>query len=412
MEMPFKSMGRTYSRGIPLSPGRQFTLFLAGILALMLAACGGGGGEGGGGGGGGGGDVVAQCTLTAAEKDNLTPDDVASLPPECAFLDAPPLVGLFILGTETDALGNLKLYVHGVKQDATPMTLADFQQASVTLDGIDADPAATVALAPAGVLSMVMLADYSISITDADVNGMGDLYDLILNNAPEGFEGEVINFSTIPPTISPAVTVKPEPPADHWTEILDGPDGLLAANNYDEEQPRWDTLLYDAMGTGLMGPLADKFDPTTDNLGLVERNGPLGGEHRPATLIIVQTDGIDNASTQLTLAIDNEVPKPNDVDKLMDRCHTTAIMMGTFQTAIDVNVLAALAEPRGASLQALNTNFLQAAMEPYAKSLGNLVVFTLSPDTGFDGKTVRIEVDGLGRDAVEPFDIDGTCQQL
>jgi len=407
MEMPFKSKDRVSSREISLSPGRQFTLFLAGTLALMLAACGGGGGEGGG---GGGGDVVAQCTLTAAEKDNLTPDDVASLPPECAFLAAPPLVGLFILGTETDALGNLKLYVHGVKQDATPMTLADFRQASVTLDGIDAAPAATVALAPPGVLSLVMLADYSISITDADVNGMGDLYDLILNNAPEGFEGEVINFSTIPPTISPAVTVKPEPPADHWTEILDGPDGLLAANNYDEEQPRWDTLLYDAMGTGLMGPLADKFDPTTDNLGLVERNGPLGGEHRPATLIIVQTDGIDNASTQLTLAIDNEVPKPNDVDKLMDRCHTTAIMMGTFQTAIDVGVLAALAEPRGASLQALNTNFLQAAMEPYAKSLGNLVVFTLSPDTGFDGKTVRIEVDGLGRDAVEPFDIDGNCQ--
>ena len=405
--MSFKLMSKSSSREMLFSPGRQFTLFLAGILALMLAACGGGGGEGGG----GGGNVVAQCTLTESQKDNLKPDEVASLPPECAFLATPPLVGLFILGTEIVGT-DLKLYVHGVKQDATPMTLDDFQQASVTLDGINVDPAATVASAPRGVLSLVMLADYSISITDADVSGMGDLYDLILRNAPEDFEGEVINFSTIRPTIIPAITVKPEPPADHWTGILDGPDGLLAANNFDEEQPRWDTTLYDAMGTGLMGPLADKFDPTTDNLGLVERNGPLPGEHRPATLIIVQTDGLDNASRQLTLATGNEVPGPDDVVKLMDRCHTTAILMGTFQTDIDIAVLEALAKPRGASLQALNTNFLQAAMGPYAESLGNLVVFTLPSDTLFNGKTVRIEVDGLGRDAVEPFDIDGNCQLI
>ena len=287
------------------------------------------------------------------------------------------------------------------------MVLADFEQASVTLDGVVADPAFTVAPVPPGVLSMALLADYSLSITEADVLGMGDLYDNVLNNAPANFEAETVNFSSEPgasPTL-PAITVKPEP-GDHWTESLPA---LLAANNFDENQVRNNTTLYDAMGTGLMGPLDHRFDPTFDDLGLVERNGPLGVVgNRPATLMMVQTDGLDTDSQDINI---------NDLTGLLDRCHTTAIMMGTFQeTIVDVlkaqEVLKALAGDRGAFILALNTNFLRPAMEPFSESLGNLVVFTLSDDTGFAGKTVRIEVDGLWREAVEPFDIDGDCQLL
>ena len=370
---------------------------------------------GGGGGGGGGGDVVVQCTFDTLEeagfdKDTLTPEELATLPPECAFLAAPPIVGLFILGTETDDLGNLKLYVHGVNKDFSPMTLADFEQASVTLDGVPANPAATVAPAPDGVLSIALLADYSLSISEEDVIGMGALFDTVVDNAPTDFEAEKINFSSEEGTASDegatVITVKPgELP--HWTESLTA---LKAANVFDVEQDRNNTTLYDAMGTGLMGPLVDKFDPRTDNLGLVERNGPLGVVgNRPATLIMVQTDGIDTASRELV--------QLDEVTGLLDRCHTTAIMMGTFPTRVEDalkanDVLKALAGDRGAFIQALNTNFIRPAMEPYVKSLGNLVVFTLSSDTGFEGSIVRIEVDGLGRDAVEPFDIDGNCQLL
>ena len=237
--MLFKSIDRLPSRGTPFSPGRQFTLFLTGILALMLAAC--GGGSGGGGGGGGGGDDVATCSDAMNKAgftlDTLTPGDLDSLPSACDFLAVDPLVGLFILGTEIDAdTGALKIYVHGVNQDFSPMTQADFEQASVTLDGVPANPVATVAPAPAGVLSMALLADYSLSITDVDVLGMGELYNSIENNAPANFEAEKVNFSSEEGTTSQdgatVITVKPGP-LPHWTEDLPA---LLAAHDLDPQQ--------------------------------------------------------------------------------------------------------------------------------------------------------------------------------
>ena len=400
------------SGSMSFAVGRQFMLFLTGLMALTLAACGGGSG----GGGGGGGDPVAQCTVTPEEFDTLTPADLATLPAECAFLALDPLVGLFILGTEIDAAtGALKIYVHGVNRDFSPMTQADFEQASVTLDGVPANPVATVDTAPAGVLSTALLADYSLSITDADVIGMGELYNNIENNAPANFEAEKVNFSSEEGTTSQdgetVITVKPGPLPPHWTENLPA---LLAANEFDPEQDRNNTTLFDAMGTALLGPLdpfGDNFDPNTDDFGLVERNGTEGVGvvgNRPASLLMVQTDGLDTASQIMNLG---------DITGLLDRCHTTVIMMGTFQTTLDVDVLDALAGDRGEFIQALNTNFLRPAMEPYAESLGNLVVFTLSSDTGFNGKTVRIEVDGLWRDATETaynnsFDTDGNCERI
>ena len=386
--MLYKSMYGMLSNRIPVSPDKQFTLFLAGILALILTACGGSDG----GNNGTASAANAQCTLTAEELDNLTPDDVDSLPKACeglGFFDTPTITGLFILGTEIDgATGELKLYVHGVKSNGNPMTLADFQQASVTLDGVDADPAATVALAPSGVLSMVLLADYSTSITDADLNGLGDLYDIILNKAPANFEAEVINFSTQGGL--PAITVKPGP-LPHWTENLPA---LLAATDVDPAQSREDTTLYDAMGTGLLGPL-DAIDPLGDGLGLVERG-------RPATLLLAQTDGNDTAS-ELTL---------NDVTSLIENCRTTVIMLGTLRSEVDALVLEELAGTRGAAVNALNTNFLEEAINSYADSLGNLVVFTLSPATGFADKTVEIDVDGATASEVAPFDIGAGCQVI
>jgi len=69
-----------------------------------------------------------------------------------------------------------------------------------------------------------------------------------------------------------------------------------------------------------------------------------------------------------------------------------------------------LAGTRGAFVNALNASFLEAAITPFAESLGNLVVFTVYKETNFAGTTVSIEVDGLTASATEPFDIDGGCQ--
>jgi len=197
--MHYKWSDYEVSGVIPFSAGGQFMRFLTLIMVLLLAACGGGSG-----GGGGGGGAVTQCTLTEEELDNLTPADVPSLPKACegiAFFDIPSITGVFILGTETDDLGNLKLYVHGVKQDGSPMVLADFEQAAVSVGGVPVirpDDWDVLPVANGNILSMALLADYSLSITDSDLSGMGDLYDIVLDGTPAGFEAETINFSSEP----------------------------------------------------------------------------------------------------------------------------------------------------------------------------------------------------------------------
>ena len=394
--MEYKSNTYTQFANNPPFWSREFSLLLAGTLALLLSACGGGDG----GNNGTASASKAECTLTQDQIDVLTPDDV--LPANCDLLKVSPLVGLFILGTEIDAAGDLKLYVTGVKQNGTPMTLADFQGAAVTVGGDTVDRFDDWDVEDAGgdVLSLATHADYSASISTADLIGMGDLYDVVLNNARPGFEAETINFSTDPGTREPVIAVKPVP-GDHWTTNL--PD-LLAANDYDAAFPNESTPLYDAMGTGLMGPIGinEIYNPDADDLGLVERN-------RPATLLMVQSDGVDNASLKLT---------EDDLVSLMDRCHTTAIMVGTFQLDPDIDrifegrvTLERLAGTRGAFVNALNASFLEAAITPFAESLGNLVVFTLYQDTLFAEETVRIEVDNVGASEAKPFDIPADCQR-
>jgi hypothetical protein len=396
MDMNYK----TASYMAPMSLGKHFSLLLAAILALLLAACGGADG-------GNNGTASAnkankdQCTLTQAQIDALTPAD--ALPPGCDFLAISPIVGLFILGTEIDiATGELKLYVNGVKRNGTPMILTDFEGAAVTVGGVTVNRPADWNVVAAGgdVLSLVTLADYSASISTADLIGMGDVYDVVLENARTDFEAETINFTTNPNV--PYIVTKPEPlpnESSSWTTDLAA---LKTANNYDAAFPNQNTPLYDAMGTGLMGPLDDAYNASPgDGLGLVERN-------RPANLIMVQTDGVDNASLKIT---------EDDLVSLMDRCHTTAIMVGTFQADADINKilegrasLERLAGTRGAFVNALNASFLEAAITPFAESLGNLVVFTLSQDTLFADRIVTIEVDNLAASAEKPFNIPAGCQ--
>ena len=410
--MKYKSNAYTPSANNPPFWSREFSLLLAGTLALLLSACGGGDG-------GNNGTASAnksQCTLSQAQIDTLTPDDV--LPANCDFLKVPPIVGLFMLGTEIDVdTGNLKLYVNGVKRNGEPMTLEeDFKNAEIKVGGVTTTDW-EVSAASGDVLSLVTLADYSSSISLADLKGMGDLYDIVLENAPTGFEAETINFSTNPE--APYLVVKPgELP--HWTTELNdlpGRPGLLSANDYDDDFPNNNTPLYAAMATGLMGPLDDAGNVSPgDRLGLVERNNLDNppATHRPATLMVVQTDGLDNASN---LASPTPITE-DQVVSLMDRCNTTAIMLGTFLADGDATqiiegqaVLKRLAGDRGAFVNGLNASFLKAAITPFAQSLGNLVVFTLSPaNIPFAEEIVTIEVDNLARDAKKPFDIPPDCQ--
>jgi len=366
----------------PASLGKPFSLLLTAIMVLLLAACGGGGGEGGGGGGGGG--ASASCTLTQEQLGNLTPDDVASLPAACdgiSFFDIPSFAGtLFILGTEINGT-ELKLYAHGVNLDGTPMTLADFQSAVVTLN--NANVPYVVEAAPPGVLSVSMLSDYSISISESELMALSALYNEILNKAPAAYEGEIINFSSVGNT--PAITVKPDP-YPYWTESVNA---LTNATEFDAAQARDNTTLFDAMGTAMLGDLV-----LNDNLGLVERG-------RPARLLITQSDGIDNVSATFKT--------PEEIVSLIERCKIPSVMLGTSRTVLDSDVIEQLAGSRGAFIETVNSNFLAEAIGPYAESLSNLVVFKVSNINNVN-ETVEITVNRVAASESAPFGVDASCQ--
>ena len=362
------------------SRGKHFGLLLTAILVLLLVACGGGSG-----GGGGGGGASASCTLTQAELDNLTPDTIPAACKGISFFDVPSFAGtLFILGTEING-PELKLYAHGVNLDGSPMTLADFQQAVVTLN--NAVIPYTVEAAPAGVLSVGLLSDYSISISEPELRALTTLYKEILNEAPAGFEAEIINFSSVGNI--PAITVKPDP-SPYWTEFLPA---LTAATDFDAAQARDSTTLFDGMGTALLGDPVSNSDPN-DQFGLVERG-------RPARLLITQTDGLDNVSATFR--------QPEEVELLIEKCKVPSVMLGTSREFIDTDVLEQLAGSRGAFIATVNSNFLAEAIGPYAESLGNLVVFTISPVTNAN-ETVVITVNSVAASESAPFGSDASCQ--
>ena len=84
-------------------------------------------------------------------------------------------------------------------------------------------------------------------------------------------------------------------------------------------------------------------------------------------------------------------------------------MLGTSRSVLDTDVLEQLAGSRGAFIATVNSNFLAEAIGPYAESLGNLVVFTISPVTNAN-ETVKITVNGVAASESAPFGVDASCQ--
>jgi hypothetical protein len=356
---------------------RVGTGFLA-VGALLLAGCGGGGSgvAGGGGAGGGGGG----CTLTIQEIEAI--GNINDLPPEClALLPVPEnnLLGrIFILGTQVDpASGALRIFANGTDSNGDPLQLADFQAATVSIDGSPADPA-LVSVEPvvAGddVLSLGFVTDYSTSIVDAELNAISAVYALVLDglsppNLPLILEGEVINFSD-------SVVVQQD-----WSEDV----ALLqAALQRDDGFVRGNTAFYDALGVALQRELV------LDNDGLVERC-------RPAHLLISFTDGSENAS--VTYTKDTLLP-------IIDDSRAVLIMLGSLNA--DKDALIELAGDRGAFAYAYNLAGIQNVVQDWAASLSHMVKFTLDPATGFDTGGITIE---LGAEAVVvERPVDGFCE--
>jgi hypothetical protein len=331
---------------------------------------------------GGTGNVASEtgCTLTLEELQAI--DNINNVPQEClGDLPAPDqnlLNRIFVLGTQINpASSALRIFVSGTDNDGNALKLADFQTATVSIDGVPVDPA-LVSVDPlaAGddVLSLAFATDYSTSISDAELGVVSSMYANILDslsppNLPPVSEGMIINFSTF-------VEVRQD-----WTEDT----ALLkAALAFDDSFARQNTALYDAIGITLERDL-DSFED-----GLIERC-------RPAHMQVFFTDGFDNASFFYT----KETVLP-----IIDSSKTVTIMLGSLSA--DKDLLAELAGETGGFVYAYSLQDIQSLVAKWAASLSEMVKFTLDPAAGFDGGNITITL-GSETVAVER-PVDGFCE--
>jgi hypothetical protein len=194
-------------------------------------------------------------------------------------------------------------------------------------------------------------------------------YENILTLLPQVFEGEVLNFSN-------NVVLRQD-----WT---DNASDLVAAIQLDSTMVRSNTAFYDALGTALQRDLA------LDTDGLVERC-------RPAHMLIAFTDGQDNASSTYTKAV---------LRPIIDDSNTVMIMLGTL--AANSNELSDLAGDNGAFAYAYDVSSIQAVVQNWSESLSHMVMFTLSPATGFDSGVIKISIPGQTATVSRP--VDGFCE--
>jgi len=345
-------------------PFRAFALpglvLLSMVTVFLVSACGGSGGSSGG-------SVAVGCNLTLEDLNNL-----GSASPECLALLPDPESTLnpkiYILGSETDLNGNLHIYVQGVSADNVPLVLDDFQTATVvTVDetvllnnGADVNGGGVTvqAIADGSPISIAFLTDYSASMSEVNLNQIGQAYALILNALPAGFEAQVLNFSN-------DTAVRQD-----WTQDLQA---LLTAVQFDPAfAPRSNTALYDGIRDTLYR------SDQVDGFGLSERC-------RPVRLLITHTDGLENFSDPGTFKA--------DLITEMDTSRTIAIMLGT--VTANVPELEEFAGDRGAFVYAYDVNGIRAAVSGWAGSFDSIVEFVI--DAGLFNVDVpgKVEI-GLG----------------
>lgn len=292
---------------------------------------------------------------------------------------------LFVFGSQIDNAGNLVLYINGTDTLGNPLTVSDLANASVTVgdevetktytnDGINL----TVQPVKDGdkILSLAFITDYSGSMTDQDLNNIGDVYGLILANLPLVYELEVINFSDLPHLRL------------DWTEAYpNNMATILTALVRDDSFRRNGTALYDSVGLALERDLNIVGSPTTQGDGLQERC-------RPAHMMVVFSDGLENWSTTYT--------NRDTLLSMMDQSETVAIMLGTENA--NQQELEFFAGERGAVVSVFNTGGIATEIASWAKSLQHITTLRLSPNTAFANKTVNVLLGEQSVTLIRPTD--------
>jgi hypothetical protein len=212
-----------------------------------------------------------------------------------------------VLGSQQDQDGPLRVFVAGT--DAAGAALADGAYGAATVSlagqaGLDVGEQLKVtpfAQLTTDVLSLELVNDYSASMSAADLTVVEHIQSDLVSALPSIYEGELTLFSS-------EVLVKQAFTTDRAK--------LLGAIAYDQGFDRELTALYDGMGNGL---------------------DSLCGRSRPARVLMVSTDGLENASVAY---------KKAELVRTIAADHVFVVMLGALFA--DVGELKSLAGPRGA----------------------------------------------------------------
>ena len=213
---------------------------------------------------------------------------------------------VLVLGQETLDDGSRRVFVAGLAADGTPLSNDVLAAATVAPQAsATAGAASPVTVTPFGdlsedALSLELVNDYSASMSIPDLKVVQHIEDDLLGALPPIVEGEVTLFST-------DVRVKQPFTTDH--------DALVAGVECDESFDRELTALYDGVGNGLQS---------------------LTSRSRPARVLLVSTDGLENASVAY---------KKSDIVKGVAQDHVFVVVLGALFANLDE--LETLAGPNG-----------------------------------------------------------------
>jgi hypothetical protein len=213
-----------------------------------------------------------------------------------------------VLGSEQRDDGSLRAFVAGTDAGGEPLSTAAFAAARVSVrgdGGVFAESGAALQATAFGklgedALSLELVNDYSESMNLADLRVVQRAQHDLIAALPPIYEGEVMLFSN-------EVRVKQAFTTDRTA--------LLGAVEYDTHFVRKLTALYDGMGNGL---------------------DSLTARSRPARVLMVATDGLENASVAY---------KKSDVVKTIADDGVFVIMLGALFA--NESELKSLAGPRG-----------------------------------------------------------------
>jgi hypothetical protein len=299
-------------------------------------------------------ELSTQDTITdscRAEIDNYLPEEQTS------YQDV-----IVTLGTDTSSTdGSLLVYLHGADTAGNALTADAFASATVTVTiageaTVLAEGEFTVSLVadvPRDLISLSIVNDYSGSMLVDDLRTVAQLETDLFTVLPPVYEAEVTVFST-------EATLK--------QGFSSSRDELLAAVDYDAEYSRQSTALYDAVGAALES--------------LVSRT-------RPVRVLMVSTDGQENASEQYT--------QSELIDTINDN-GVIVVMLGALLA--DVDELRDLAGSRGVYFYTPYYSDMRELMAEYFNSLEQMVELSI-PEAYADAEAIQIEV-GEQSTTVEP----------